>query len=128
MWLLFDILLSNSNLTVIGDISAKTVSLNITASANQETEYTLIDGLPNGTYIISAFTHDDNAPIPEGSRIFAAIASRAYIGATPIAGNSQTWQWNQTIFFKGTGCVIRVLPEFDFACELVISLFLMRIK
>lgn len=118
----------NSNLTVIGNTSASTVSLNIVAPANQETEYTLIDGLPNGTYIISAFTHVDNAPIPEGSRLFAAIASRAYIGATSIAGNSQTWQWNQTIIFKGVGCVIRILPEFNFKAQFNMDIYLMRIK
>ena len=98
------------------------------APANQETEYTLTDGLPNGTYIISAFTHVDNAPIPEGSRLFAAIASRAYIGATSIAGNSQTWQWNQTIIFKGVGCVIRILPEFNFKAQFNMDIYLMRIK
>ena len=98
------------------------------AAANQETEYTLIDGLPNGTYIISALTHVDNAPIPEGSRLFAAIASKAYIGATPIAGNSQTWQWAQTIFFKGTECVIRFLPEFDFKGSFRMSILLIRIR
>ena len=43
-------------------------------------------------------------------------------------GRGGAWQWNQTIFFKGVGCVVRVLPEFDFECELRISLFLMRIK
>lgn len=112
----------------MGNTSVSTVSLNITAAANQETEYTLIDGLPEGTYIISALTHVDNAPIPDGSRLFAAIASRAYIGATAIAGNSQTWQWAQTIFFKGSECVIRFLPEFDFKGSLRMSLLLIRIR
>ena len=123
-----DISALNSNLSVIGNTNVSTVSLDIEAAANQETEYTLIDGLPNGTYIISAYTHVDNAPIPEGSRLFCAIASRAYTGATLIAGNSQTWQWNQTIIFKGTGCTIRFLPEYDFACEFKMSLLYIRIR
>ena len=105
-----------------------TVTLNINAKANQETEYTLLNNLPYGTYIISAVTHVDNAPIPAAKRLFAAISSRAYTAATSICSDNQSWQWNQTIFFKGIGCVIRVLPEFDFACELRIALFLMRIK
>ena len=125
----------NSNLTqvseslsVIGGTSVTTVTLKISAKANQETEYTLLDNMPKGTYIISAVTHVDNAPIPAAKRLFAAIASRAYTAATSICSDNRSWQWNQTIFFKGTGCVIRVLTEFDFACELRISLFLMRIK
>ena len=99
-------------MSVIGGTSVTTATLKISAKANQETEYTLLD----------------NAPIPAAKRLFAAIASRAYTAATSICSNNQSWQWNQTIFFKGTGCVIRVLPEFDFAYELRISLFLMRIK
>ena len=125
----------NSNLTqvseslsVIGGTSDTTVTLKISAKANQETEYTLLDNLPNGTYIISAVTHVDNAPIPAAKRLFAAIASRAYTAATSICSDNQSWQWNQTIFFKGTGCVIRVLPEFDFAAQFNMSVFLMRIK
>ncbi len=125
----------NSNLTqvseslsVIGGTSNTIATLKISAKANQEIEYTLLDNIPNGTYIISAVTHVDNAPIPTDKRLFAAIASRAYTAATSICSDNMSWQWNQTIFFKGTGCVVRVLPEFDFACELVISLFLMRIK
>ena len=130
-----DISALNSNLTqvseslsVIGGTSVTTATLKISAKANQETEYTLLDNLSNGIYIISAVTHVDNAPIPVAKRLFAAIASRAYTAATSICSDNRSWQWNQTIFFKGTGCVIRVLPEFDFACELRISLFLMRIK
>lgn len=125
----------NSNLTqvseslsVIGGTSNTIATLKISAKANHEIEYTLLDNIPNGTYIISAVTHVDNAPIPTDKRLFAAIASRAYTAATSICSDNKSWQWNQTIFFKGTGCVVRVLPEFDFACELVISLFLMRIK
>ena len=130
-----DISSLNSNLTqvseslsVIGGTSNPIATLKISAKANQEIEYTLLDNIPNGTYIISAVTHVDNAPIPTDKRLFAAIASRAYTAATSICSDNKSWQWNQTIFFKGTGCVVRVLPEFDFACELVISLFLMRIK
>lgn len=78
--------------------------------------------------MISAFTHVDNAPIPTGFRLFAAIENRSYLGATHIAGNSQTWQWAQTIFFKGTKCVIRFLPEFDFNNSLRMSLLLIRIR
>ena len=127
--------LVNSNLTqvseslsVIGGTSDTTVTLKISAKANQETEYTLLDNLPNGTYIISAVTHVDNAPIPAAKRLFAAIASRAYTAATSICSDNQSWQWNQTIFFKGTRCVIRVLPEFNFAAQFNMSVFLMRIK
>lgn len=118
----------NSNLSNIGNTSVSTVTLNIEAAANQETEYTLIDGLPNGTYIISAFTHVDNAPIPEGSRLFATVANKAYIGATAIAGNSQTWQWAQTACFSGSECVIRFLPEYDFKATVGMSVFVIRLK
>lgn len=73
-------------------------------------------------------THVDNAPIPEGSRLFATVANKAYIGATAIAGNSQTWQWAQTACFSGSDCSINFLPEFDFEAQFNMSVFLMRIK
>nr|DAU59660.1 MAG TPA: hypothetical protein [Caudoviricetes sp.] len=127
MWLLFDILLSNSNLAVIGGVSVFTVPLSVNAIAGKETEYVLIDNIPSGTYIISALTHVDNVEIPDG-RLFMAIASRGYVGATAIAGNPKTWQWAQTMFFKGTDCILRIMSEFDFAAQFNMSVFLMRIK
>lgn len=87
-----------------------------------------IDDIPSGTYIISALTHVDNAEIPDGKRLFMAIASRGYVGATAIAGNPKTWQWEQTMFFKGTDCILRIMSEFDFAAQFNMSVFLMRIK
>lgn len=113
---------------MIGGTSETTVTLKISAKANQETEYTLLDNLSNGTYLISAVTHVDSTPIPEGSRLFATVANKAYIGATAIAGNSQTWQWAQTACFSGSDCSINFLPEFDFEAQFNMSVFLMRIK
>ena len=120
--------LVNSNLAVIGGVSVFTVPLSVKAVAGKETEYVLIDNIPSGTYIISALTHVDNAEIPDGKRLFMAIASRAYVGATAIAGNPKTWQWAQTVFFKGIGCVLRIMSEFDFEAQFNMSVFLMRIK
>lgn len=118
----------NNNLAVIGGVSVFTVPLSVKAVAGKETEYVLIDNIPSGTYIISALTHVDNAEIPDGKRLFMAIASRAYVGATAIAGNPKTWQWAQTVFFKGIGCVLRIMSEFDFEAQFNMSVFLMRIK
>lgn len=118
----------NSNLAVIGGVSVFTVPLSVNAIAGKETEYVLIDNIPSGTYIISALTHVDNAEIPDGKRLFMAIASRGYVGATAIAGNPKTWQWAQTMFFKGIGCVLRIMSEFDFEAQFNMSVFLMRIK
>lgn len=102
--------------------------LSVNAIAGKETEYVLIDNIPSGTYIISALTHVDNTEIPDGKRLFMAIASRGYVGATAIAGNPKTWQWAQTMFFKGTDCILRIMSEFDFAAQFNMSVFLMRIK
>ena len=118
----------NSNLSVMGGITVRTVTLSVDAEAGKETEYVLIDNIPDGTYIISTLTHVDNAPIPDNKRLFMAINSRGYVGASLIAGNSKTWQWAQTMFFKGTNSVIRILPEFNFSAQFNMSIFLMRIK
>ena len=120
--------LINSNLSVIGGVSVFTVPLSVNAIAGKETEYVFIDNIPSGTYIISALTHVDNAEIPDGKRLFMAIASRGYVGATAITGNLKTWQWAQTMFFKGTDCILRILSEFDFTAQFNMSVFLMRIK
>lgn len=123
-----DIAAVNSNLSVMGGITVRTVTLSVDAEAGKETEYVLIDNIPDGTYIISTLTHVDNAPIPDNKRLFMAINSRGYVGASLIAGNSKTWQWAQTMFFKGTNSVIRILPEFNFSAQFNMSIFLMRIK
>lgn len=118
----------NSNLAVIGGVSVFAVPLSVAAEAGKETEYVLTDNIPNGTYIVSVLTHVDNAPIPEGSRLFATVANKAYIGATAIAGNSQTWQWAQTACFSGSDCSINFLPEFNFKATVSMNVFLIRLK
>lgn len=118
----------NNNLSVIGGLSAFAVPLSVNTVAGKETEYVLIDNIPSGTYIINALTHVDNADIPDGKRLFMAIADRGYIGATAIAGNPKSWQWAQTMFFKGTDCILRIMSEFDFEVKFNMSVFLMRIK
>lgn len=102
--------------------------MSVNAIAGKETKYVLIDNIPSGTYIISALTHVDNAEIPDGKRLFATVANKAYIGATAIAGNPKTWQWAQTACFSGSDCSINFLPEFDFESQFNMSVFLIRLK
>ena len=96
--------------------------------ANQETEYRIIDNLSNGNYLICANGHVDNAPIPSGKRLWGALASHNYAAAMNIDSTATSWQWNQTMLFRGQGCTLRILSEVDFNCELKLTLYLMRVR
>lgn len=123
-----DISTLNSNLLIIGELISTTVTVPIDVVANQETEYRIIDNLSNGNYLICANGHVDNAPIPSGKRLWGALASHNYAAAMNIDSTATSWQWNQTMLFRGQGCTLRILSEVDFNCELKLALYLMRVR
>ena len=57
-----------------------------------------------------------------------ALASQNYAAAMNIDSTATSWQWNQTMLFRGQGCTLRILSEVDFNCELKLSLYLMRVR
>lgn len=117
----------NSNLSIVGELISTTVTVSIDVMENQETEYRIIDNLDNGSYLICANGHVDNTPIPSGKRLWGALASHNYVAATNI-DSTASWQWSQTMLFKGRGCTLRILSEVDFKCDLNLVLYLMRAK
>lgn len=122
-----DISTLNSNLSIVGELISTTVTVSIDVMENQETEYRIIDNLDNGSYLICANGHVDNTPIPSGKRLWGALASHNYVAATNI-DSTASWQWSQTMLFKGRGCTLRILSEVDFKCDLNLVLYLMRAK